>query len=192
MNRLFLLLVAAGMNLAFTACGSSDDEQLTPPGEAENPSTGSFEENGYVDGAIVKATSDSKSHDDVYLFFKKELPPTSMSYMANPFLFGDEPDVCQVVNSYDELWAIYKGSEPLPIIDFDSYTLLVGKKETSQFSERLSRQSFYEDNGTYFLDIYYSGDLFFQTIVSVYYWGLYPKLDERLINVSVFFEQVNE
>lgn len=178
-----MLLVVYGIGLALMACSSDDNEEMNTP-IVDNPDLA-----GYVEGAICRTKADSKSHEDIYRFFDKELPTTSMSYTKNCFLFEEASDVCYKVNSYDELRSIYTGSEALPDIDFETYTLLVGMKESEQFAaDSLNRQMFYEKDGAYYLDIFFSSDLYFQTFVKVYYWGLYPKLGDGKIFVNLINE----
>ena len=73
----------------------------------------------------------------------------------------------------------------MPSIDFESYTLIVGQKLSSNVYQNLDKQAFYERDGITYLDLFFSSDIVLPTLVYFNYWGLYPKMSKRDINVNM-------
>ena len=136
------------------------------------------------DGKIIPVSGDNSNFDALYDFFNKELPLTSWGENNSAFLL-DNSETCYFINSYDDLKAIYTGKEQMPSIDFESYTLIIGQKLSNNVYQNLDKQSFYERDGKTYLDLYFSGDIVLPMFVYYNYWGLYPKMSKRDINVNI-------
>lgn len=175
---LFPALIA-GIGL-LSSC-SSDDGSNEMPQTPEGPTE-------INDGKIIPVPGDNSNFDYLYDFFNKELPLTSWSGYNSPFLL-DNSETCYFINSYDELQSFYTGKEKLPTIDFDSYTLIIGQKPSSNVYQNLDKQAFYERDGRTFLDLFFSGDIVLPTLVYFNYWGLYPKMSKRDINVNIILKE---
>ena len=178
-NLLFAMsavLLMAGM--VTTACSSDDDDDPKTP---EDPTETVISRN---DGKIIPVPGDKSNFDDLYDFFNKELPLTSWGENNSAFLL-DNSETCYFINSYDDLKAIYTGKEQMPSIDFKSYTLIIGQKLSNNVYQNLDKQSFYERDGVTYLDLYFSGDIVLPMLVYFNYWGLYPKMSKRDINVNI-------
>ena len=102
----------------------------------------------------------------------------------------DNSETCYFINSYDDLKAIYTGKEQMPSIDFKSYTLIIGQKLSNNVYQNLDKQSFYERDGVTYLDLYFSGDIVLPMLVYFNYWGLYPKMSKRDINVNIIENRI--
>ena len=160
------------------SCSSDNDEPKVP----EIP-TG--EETRHIDGTIITIPGDESNYDGLYDFFNKELPFISVSDHDTAFLLGNSSDSCYFINSYEELRSIYTGKEKLPIIDFDSYTLIVGQKCSNNMYDSLDKQFFYEKDGKYNLDLFFSSEIVYPMVVYYNYWGLYPKLSKKEISINI-------
>ena len=181
MMSVMLLLMAGTM---LTACSSDNDDPKIP--SPETP----IEEIRHIDGTIVTIPGDKSNYDALYNFFNKELPSMSTSRQSNNFLFDNLSDIYYFINSYDELRSVYTGKEPLPDIDFGSYTLIVGQKCSNNMYDSFDKQSFYERDGRYILDLFFSSEIIHPMIVYYNYWGLYPKLDKKEISVNINLNKV--
>ena len=178
-NLLFtmsVVLLMAGM--VTTACSSDDNDDPKTP---EDPTETVISRD---DGKIIPVPGDKSNFDDLYDFFNKELPLTSWGENNSAFLL-DNSETCYFINSYDDLKAIYTGKEQMPSIDFESYTLIIGQKLSNNVYQNLDKQSFYERDGVTYLDLYVSGDIVLPMFVYYNYWGLYPKMNKRDINVNI-------
>lgn len=182
-NLIFVMSVMLSLmaGTLLTACSSDNDDPKSP----ETP----IEKTRHIDGTIVTIPGDESNYDALYNFFDKELPSMSTSGQSNNFLFDNLSDRCYFINSYDELRSVYTGKEQLPVIDFGSYTLIVGQKCSNNMYDSFDKQTFYERDGRYILDLFFSSDIVYPMIVYYNYWGLYPKLDKKEITVNTILNK---
>ena len=181
-NLLFTMsavLLMAGM--VTTACSSDDDDVITTKTPESSDTSEPYSRD---DGKIIPVSGDKSNFDDLYDFFNKELPLTSWGENNSAFLL-DNSETCYFINSYDDLKAIYTGKEQMPSIDFESYTLIIGQKLSNNVYQNLDKQSFYERDGVTYLDLFFSGDIVLPMLAYHNYWGLYPKMSKRDINVNI-------
>ena len=164
------------------SCGDDNDDPKTP----EDPTETVISRN---DGKIIPVPGDKSNFDDLYDFFNKELPLTSWGENNSAFHL-DNSETCYFINSYDDLKAIYTGKEQMPSIDFKSYTLIIGQKLSSNVYQNLEIQDFYERDGKTYLDLFFSGDIVLPMFVYYNYWGLYPKMSKRDINVNIIENRI--
>ena len=106
----------------------------------------------------------------------------------------DKENIC-LVNSKQELESIYYGNLEIPEIDFSKYTLIIGKKTKhveigKKSPANLKKIKLYETKENYLLDLYCTsyipeGDMFVRRFL--YFWGLYPKLNNKIITSQIKF-----
>ena len=51
--------------------------------------------------------------------------------------------------------------------------------------DSLDKQFFYEKDGKYNLDLFFSSEIVYPMVVYYNYWGLYPKLSKKEININI-------
>lgn len=206
-NLLFVLCSLLGILFVIPAvgCGGDNDESEKPiviveepKGAPAEPTTDMDSIPRHVVGAIITVPGDDKDYDYLYEFFEKGLPSTSMSGAApwfhldyNNVSTENHSDTCYIVNSYEDLQAIYVGRQQLPEIDFGLYTLLVGQKYSPCIYIKLNKQEFYEIDNKYVLDLYYADDMVMFAEVYNYYWGLYPKFTNNDIDINIIINKLN-
>lgn len=182
--QLFLSHTSLVLLLSFIAigCSSENDEPMNPEAPKEKGTR-------HIEGTIITISGDESNYDGLYSFFNKELPIWSVSKQDNNFQLDNLSETCHFINSYEELRSIYTGKETLPNIDFGSYTLIVGQKCSNNVYDNFDKQVFYEKDGKYILDLFLSSEIVHPTIVYYNYWGLYPKLSNKEINVNLIINE---
>ena len=123
----------------------------------------------------------SESMDALKDFFVKTFPPNSNAFYCN---WGK--DTCCVINSEDDFRSICTGITDLPSIDFDSSTLIVG---VTWLKSGNSVQGHTIDlmNGELTLRLQVVDDGYDAHGCSIddnVYWGVYPKLPSKHINIK--------
>lgn len=159
-SRLFsMLIIAFGCLLS---CNKSDD----------------------YDGGIMPVTAS----DEVASFFNEHLPEESEHYIGyTDFALGDETGHF-VINSEDEFRELLCSDIELPAIDFEKYTLLIGRVVNGRPSLRYKNQKVYiEDNIVTFRVTFeeITTGIFPACIAYYNFWGLYDKLPEGNIEFDV-------
>ena len=123
-------------------------------------------------------------NDDVKEFFESSMPLASEA----DFFSERDGDVCELVNSTEELNDLYSGTMPLPNIDFQKYTLVIGKKLMENSFYKLSRQQMVQEDDHYVLYLYVSPvseTASWPAFSYLNFWGLYPKTSKRDIFVKI-------
>ena len=95
-----------------------------------------------------------------------------------------------MINSQSDFHLAYTGDKKLPEIDFDKYTLIIGKDWASNSSYQLQDVQLYDNGKQYILDIdimhfVWSGA--YEAIQNLFYWKVYPKLDKNEIILNRVF-----
>ena len=130
--------------------------------------------------------------ENILDFFKTELPPFKF---VNPLCFFtdiyDWRDTCILINNIYEFQQSYECEKKLPYIDFDKFTLIIGKKHLqSRPSYCFCEQKIVEDSVlTQIIKFYYGGggsDM----RDTWYHWGIYPKLPDKPFYVE--FIQIHQ
>ena len=114
--------------------------------------------------------------EEINSFFNDALPQDESS---NCFFTTLDllKDTCYVINSNKELDELYSGEKNLPIIDFDKYTLILGKTMESAGYAIEGHNIEITDNFLIItLTIKQLEGSYTQQFVPCYYWGLYKKL----------------
>ena len=93
--------------------------------------------------------------------------------------------VC-LINSRQELEAIYSGSRELPEIDFDKYTLIIGQQIMPCLGFYLAKKELQVGDEGLILKLYARNDseIHAHMLQNLYYWELYPKLVQKVITVE--------
>ena len=161
------VLVSFGM---FSACSNSD--------EMNSGSAG------------ILPISEEDGHTTISDFFNSELPSDTDS--KSFFIVSNqkiEEDICKVINSREELQAIYSGDKVLPEIDFQCYTLVIGQTMMPALGYRLVKQELITNamDQSSVLNLYVKNIYEYKPamIAPLYFWGIYPKMDLSVIKINV-------
>ena len=167
----------------FSAC--SNDEEF----EGSSIST-----NDQVISDGMEITTDL-TDESVLSFFKEKLKKAYLAanyHAKDGFLFKE--NTCYRINSMEELASLYQGSDVLPEIDFDKYTLLLGSKiytDTDTDVENV-KPILFETEKDYQLNLYthhLEGEWGSPCInLQLLYFGFYPKLKDKEIVVNLIYE----
>ena len=122
--------------------------------------------------------------EEIISFFNDALPQDESS---NCFFTTLDPlkDTCYVINSNKELSELYSGEKNLPIIDFDKYTLILGKTmESAGYAIEGHNIEITDNLLIITLTIKQLEGSYTQQFVPCYYWGLYKKLPFKEYSVK--------
>jgi hypothetical protein len=168
MKKLLILLCAGGLLGALgSACNDGKDSQ-----SPEEPK---------VAGTLPVVDVP----DDVSAFFEKYLPESPSSEDLPEFDFGDVEEsesLCLTINSADELKAVAPTAVELPHIDFEKYTLVIGRYMIPQGGCILKSQSIDAESDEMKLSLIFEDSGKGLTAeFRCNYWGLYAKLPQKPI-----------
>jgi len=91
---------------------------------------------------------------------------------------GRDKDTCIMINTMEEFRHTYECTDDLPEIDFDSYTLIIGKKKVNHTGYSvLSWKILSNCSLTLYLEL--SGQNSGGGTLLIHHWGIYPKLPDR-------------
>ena len=114
--------------------------------------------------------------EEINSFFNDALPQDESSNCFFTTL-DSLKDTCYVINSNKELDELYSGEKNLPIIDFDKYTLILGKTmESAGYAIEGHNIEITDNLLIITLTIKQLEGSYTQQFVPCYYWGLYKKL----------------
>ena len=171
-----VLMLAVGMS----SCSSDEIERIPYKREIYN-----F---GQTKGV------DDDTYQRLSVFFQAELhrPHYDEFGTASSSFFGElsPKDLpCYLINSMEEFRAAYQGNEQLPEVDFDRYSVLVGRTIRMGGAESLRSFSLEDEGDHYRLaivilcnvnpDLIYTCD-----IGDLFYWNIYPKLETKPITIE--------
>jgi hypothetical protein len=179
--KMKIYLMATVIGACFCACESSNNHS------------------DYLVGSVPDLpTRRSNVDEDTYLrlsaFFQAELhhPYYKDGGEAYPGFFGElkyDAQPCYLINSMEEFLAAYKGNEQLPEVDFERYSILVGRTYRIDGSESLGIYNLIDEDDHYRMhlailrnvnpDYLYTAD-----IGDLFYWELYPKREPKPINIE--------
>ncbi len=140
--------------------------------------------------AGILPISEEDGHTTISDFFNSELP--SDTYSKGFFTVSNqkiEEDICKVINSREELQAIYSGDKVLPEIDFQRYTLIIGQRMMPALGYRLIKQELITntmDNNPV-LNLYVNNIYEYKPamIAPLYFWGIYSKREITNIKINI-------
>ena len=92
-------------------------------------------------------------------------------------------DTCYVINSHKQLDALYKGQKAIPNVDFDKYTLVLGRVYMPHTGESLGYHDVSAED--YNINLYIEAYPVGLSVIDLdYFWGLYPKFEADIISCS--------
>ena len=129
------------------------------------------------------------SDKNISVFFEEHLPIFSGS-RSECFFVDNNENRCIMINSVDEFRKIFSCSKDLlPTIDFKSYTLIIGQYQMPGTAYSVDEQSIIVESNKIELNINVQcpeGSL--GVICPLYYWGIYPKIQNKPIIVNIEFQ----
>jgi len=193
MMKMKTYIVAAVIGACFCACESSDNhsDNLINSINSISPigSTSSV-----PDLPKIRSGVDDDTYQRLAAFFKAELhhPYYRDGGEVFPGFFGEmeyDAQPCYLINSMEEFQTAYKGNEQLPEVDFERYSVLVGRTYRIDGSESLGIYNLVDEDDHYRMylgilrninpDYGYTCD-----IGDLFYWDLYPKRESKPINIE--------
>ena len=177
-----MLMLAVGMS----SCSKSDSEEIAN----EEPVNEEVTNNDLLSNEGV----DADTYQRLSVFFQSELhdPFYNEFGVASSTFFGElewDAQPCYLINSMEEFRAAYQGDEQLPEVDFDRYSVLVGRTIRMGGAESLRSFSLEDEGDHYRLaivilcnvnpDLIYTCD-----IGDLFYWNIYPKLETKPITIE--------
>ncbi len=166
--------------LIFTGC-SNDDEVINGVRNGE----------GYRGGIVYDGYTRQEidESDPLSVFFGEELHNPRWDGYGNEFKtffeqgkWNDESIL--VINSQEEFQKAYMGTKELPNVDFDLYTLVIGRTWGNDSSYKLDKIILRDKGSTYELEtqlLHHVNGFAFAAIQTIFYWHLYPKLANKAI-----------
>ena len=92
-------------------------------------------------------------------------------------------DTCFIINSMHAFGEAFECDMIIPYIDFENYTLIIGKHKISSIGCYVKEQKIVENSClTLLTTIYPHGSL--PSGGTCYYWGIYPKLPKKQLYVE--------
>ena len=193
MMKMKTYIVAAVIGACFCACESSDNHSdylinsinsISPIGSTSS----------VPDLPKIRSGVDDDTYQRLAAFFKAELhhPYYRDGGEVFPGFFGEmeyDAQPCYLINSMEEFQTAYKGNEQLPEVDFERYSVLVGRTYRIDGSESLGIYNLVDEDDHYRMylgilrninpDYGYTCD-----IGDLFYWDLYPKRESKPINIE--------
>lgn len=119
-------------------------------------------------------------------FFEIELPTTNRS---TGFFTSEKlnADVAYVINDESELSGLYTGTLIIPSIDFDRFTLVVGKARMPVSFYYVTKQDISVFGSSAIVNLYaslMSDSGYYTALSTLYFWGIYPKFHVEHITVN--------
>jgi len=186
-----ILILTSAFLLMLAGC-SSDDEAVNGEVNVEGGRGGVVYE-GYTRQEIDES-------DPLSVFFGEELHNPRWDGSGNEFKtffeqgeWNDESIL--VINSQEEFQKSYMGTKELPTVDFNMYTLIIGRTWGNDGSYKLNKIVLRDMGNTYELEtqlLHHVGGFATAAIQTIFYWRLYPKLAQKSINPKRIVIDVNE
>lgn len=175
---LLLIFVAVFVGSTLMSCSSDDDENGGFIGKYKEVCGGEV----YDDWGPEVDES-----DPLAAFFRDELHSPYWDGAGNEFKTFFEQgswdnETCLMINSTQEFQAAYMGIKELPEVDFNKYTLIIGRTWGNDSSYTLDDIILRDKIASYELEtklLHYVDRWAYAAIVDIYYWRLYPKLEEK-------------
>ena len=137
------------------------------------------EENEQINTILPKTDLSEKTLS----FFESALPITGES---NCFFVSEDSDIYYLINSKEELKAIYSCEKELPEIDFTLYSIILGQKRMPNSYYSVVEQ-YIRETEVLALNIFVKlpANGHWPAFSNMYYWGIYPKLPNKKININI-------
>ena len=129
-------------------------------------------------------------NDEVNVFFEEYLPAFS-GIRSECFFDDDKENMCVIINNVDEFRKFFScSSTMLPVIDFKSYTLIVGQHQMGGTGYSVDEQNLVVGSKRIELNIKVKcPEGSFGVICPMHYWGIYPKIQNKSISVNITFQK---
>ena len=189
MKKITKLLGLTTIMLMLAGC--SDDEFVNGVKDEH----GGFVYNGFTHQEIDES-------DPLSVFFGEELHTPYWDGSGNEYKtffeqgeYNDESIL--VINSQEEFQEAYMGTKDLPNVDFNQYTLIIGRTWGNDYSFELGKIILKDKGPTYELETlllhhHYADRYVPAAILTIFYWRLYPKLEQKAIIQKRTVIDVNE
>ena len=179
MKKKSLLWVSA---LLLILAGCSSDDEVIREGVHGEGERGGIVYEGHKQQAIDES-------DPLSVFFGEELHNPRWDGYGNEFKtffeqgeWNDESIL--VINSQEEFQKVYMGTKELPSVDFNLYTLIIGRTWGNDSSYKLDKIILRDKGANYELETklnHYVDWGALTAIQTIFYWHLYPKLAPKAI-----------
>ena len=130
--------------------------------------------------------------DGVIAFFEEYLPRPQPSISLECFFFNKEDmeDKCVIINNVDGFKKAFScSSDMLPVIDFDSHTLIIGQHRVNSICHYVIEQNIIVESQKLTLNIDMScPNGYYTAFGTLYYWGIYPKIQDKSVSVKIRFK----
>ena len=158
MKKVFCIVTVITCSLCLASCDKEDNGVFVIPDES-----------------VIEEWTDEKAQQ----FFNHGTKLYESFFTIEQY----DKDVCYIINSMEELRAVYKGTEDLPEIDFTDRTLVVGKVVAGTSGYYVASKELKnvgnDVNISVHLELYYDpldpNYASFEVLTDCFYWGVYPK-----------------
>ena len=128
--------------------------------------------------------------DNINTFFKNALVDGHSSCLFPNI--SEEKDTCILIQNFREFQQLSECEWELPEIDFDKYTLIIGKVQVPLLSSYIAEQKIIENSAlTLFVRIHVPSEGMCEAPVR-YHWGIYPKLPDKPFSFEYIFVHLDE
>lgn len=181
MKKLFIVAAIALLGGMVTACSSEDDKIREL-------------ENGPFEGIIYSSGGKPVESSPLSVFFTKELHSpyyyeTEDGRHLKDMTFFDEgnKDSCLIINSVEDFQTVYKGSSPLPEVDFSNNSIFLCRTSVPEGSYKIYKASLSDHGENYILDlglVHYTSGISTCMVIPVFYWKLMPKMENKEVVID--------
>ena len=182
MKKTHLLLPILLLATAITACTADYDEPEQPTTRQDEVPADSVgmtsPDNPEKDYTVISAVPVS---DDVKAFFDEALPYFPIGYPTFAFAIDTYDSRFFVINNEEQLSDVYIGEKPLPQLDFENYTLIIGRQCLGGGPDYLDSVYLQVSDNSCVLTIHVSEPRWsYAAVYNMYFWGLFPKIEKEI------------
>lgn len=191
MKKLAYLFGLFLLTIGLAACSSDYDDPPEQPGshqqEELTDSIGVNNDTTEVDSTAYTVISAVPVSEEVKAFFDEALPNENRT---PAFSFSTENKAeFFVINSQDELESRYKGESILPEIDFAKFTLIIGKAYMLGMTYHVNSLEIHKYENDQTLCVFTDNpEGLYWMAYNMYFWGLFPKIEQEISNISIIPE----
>ena len=193
MKKTIYLFGTLLLTATLAACSSDYDNPPEQPNSHQNEVSVDSVDSTQDEGASKDYTviSTVPVSEEVKAFFDEALPYLpGLPIELSPFLFQSNVNSeFFVINSEQELQNLYKGEKPLPQLDLEQNTLIIGQMLMPGESFYLESVELrvYDDRNV--LTVYTREPPYIYTsLYNLYFWGTFPKIvkeiDKHILNIN--------
>jgi len=151
-------------------------------------------ENGPFEGIIYSSGGKPVESSPLSVFFTKELHSpyyyeTEDGRHLKDMTFFDEgnKDSCLIINSVEDFQTVYKGSSPLPEVDFSNNSIFLCRTSVPEGSYKIYKASLSDHGENYILDlglVHYTSGISTCMVIPVFYWKLMSKMENKEVVID--------